>query len=82
MKQSSFSKMSDEALKKGISTATILSAMLGGTLIVLLGLTIYNYPQQGFSPLSIIPFALSPILFLNISNVMKMKAELKSRESK
>ncbi|TAF95250.1 MAG: redox-active disulfide protein 2 [Cytophagia bacterium] len=80
MKENSYAKMSDETLKKNIKTTTFVAGLLGGALFVLFCIKIYNYVQEGLSVGLITPIALLPILLLNINNINKMKAELKSRD--
>ena len=80
MKENPYAKMSDETLKKNTKAGTFVTGLLGGALFVLFCINIYNYTQTDFTPLFIVPIALLPILILNITNIKKMKAELKLRE--
>ncbi|MFN3847979.1 MAG: redox-active disulfide protein 2 [Spirosomataceae bacterium] len=82
MKENSFEKMTTEELKKGIKTNNLVSGLLGGMLLVLICLNIFNIinGNSGFTSLTI-PVALLPILLLPINNLNKMKSELKKREA-
>lgn len=81
-KESTYSKMSTEQLKKTIGITSAITGMLGVMLMILVGMVIYNKVQENNSSLSIVvPLALSPILFLNLINIKNMKDELKKRDN-
>jgi Na+-transporting methylmalonyl-CoA/oxaloacetate decarboxylase beta subunit len=81
MKKENYAELTTEDLiskKKllGVATGTLL-----GALMVLLIITILLMVKKGFTPLFIIPFALSPILVMNFSQMSVISKELKSRNT-
>ena len=83
MIKASFKDKPTEKLKTQLSALKIVTYSLVGTLIALLAICIYGMivkPENStFLPLLIIPLALSPIVFFNLSTINKIKKELKSR---
>jgi Na+-transporting methylmalonyl-CoA/oxaloacetate decarboxylase beta subunit len=57
----------------------VLTGMLAGMLMVLFALTIFISIKKTFSPLSVVPIALLPIVILNLLNLKTIKKELDSR---
>lgn len=72
-------ELNTEQLIKNKKTIGAATAVLTGLLIVLLTLSIYNWITKGFTGLIIIPFALSPIVFVNFKRIKEIKRELKAR---
>jgi hypothetical protein len=79
MKDQKIQDMGTEALLKQKKTIGFVTGLLAGALIALFILTTASYVRKGFTPLLIVPFALLPILFLNVNNWQAIKKELKSR---
>lgn len=80
MKKEDYSNLEAEDLLKKKKTFIVVSSILAGMLIVLLILSIFVTLKNGkFSALMIIPFALSPIVFLNFSQVKLINKELELR---
>ena len=67
-----------EELQKSIKSATFITGMLVGVLIMLLLLNIF-VNKKNFWGIIAVPLCLSPIAFLNFNNIKEMKKELKSR---
>lgn len=78
-KEQPLTEMSNEELSKNQRKITFMTSILGGMLIVLLGLTIQTWLDKGNSPLVAVPFALSPIVIMNIKKIKAIKQELKAR---
>ncbi len=72
-------EMSNEKLLEQKKAIGFLVGLLTGALLTLLAITIYISINQGFTPLLIVPFALLPILFLNVNTLRGIKKELHSR---
>jgi Na+-transporting methylmalonyl-CoA/oxaloacetate decarboxylase beta subunit len=72
-------EMSNEKLLEQKKAIGFLVGLLTGALLTLLAITIYISINQGFTPLLIIPFALLPILLLNVNTLRGIKKELHSR---
>lgn len=79
MKGNKLQEMSTEALLKQKKTIGALTGMLVGALLVLLIVAIILSFEQGFTPLVIIPFALLPIVLLNLNSLKEIKKVLNSR---
>lgn len=77
MKQD-FSKKTNEELLKNIKIARFLTGLLAGALIMLLVLN-YIDKEKTIWQILMMPLCLSPILILNIFNIVAMKKEIKSR---
>ncbi|KAB7725725.1 redox-active disulfide protein 2 [Rudanella paleaurantiibacter] len=74
--------LSDEALLKRKKTTVLVTGILAGMLVALLILAINLSIKENSSvglPLMIMPFALSPILFLCINDIRAVKKELQTR---
>lgn len=80
MRKQELSALSTEELQKKEKALKGLTGMLGGALVVLFGLYLYITIQKGFTPLLILPFALMPILIVNIKNIQNIKKELEKRK--
>lgn len=72
-------ELSDEALLKREKMVSSVTYTLGGMLLVLLCLGIYLTFKKGFTPLIVVPIALSPIVLTNLGVIKKIKAERKLR---
>lgn len=72
-------EMSSEKLLEQKKAIGFLVGLLTGALLALLAITIYISINQGFTPLFIVPFALLPILLLNVNTLRGIKKELRSR---
>lgn len=79
MKDQKIQEMSTEALLKQKKIAEAVTGLLAGALTVLFIVTIALFVKKGFTPLLIIPFALLPILVLNVNNRQAIKKELNLR---
>jgi hypothetical protein len=84
MINTSFENKPTEKLETQLTALKIVTYSLLGTLFALLAICIYGMivkpDNSTFISLAVIPFALSPILFLNFSTMSKIKKELKSRD--
>lgn len=76
MKQD-FSKKTNEELLKNFKIARFLTVLLGGALIMLLVLNAMD-KEKTIWQIIMMPLCLSPILILNISNIVTIKKEMKS----
>jgi hypothetical protein len=76
MKKKNYSEMTVEELQKQLKITKLVTGMLAGMLMVLVGLNIYLWTQQKSMPTMAVAFALSPILFLNWGVINKIKKEL------
>jgi asparagine N-glycosylation enzyme membrane subunit Stt3 len=74
-----FSEMSIEKLQQQAKTIKVVTGTLAGMLLVLLVMAIMLSIKKGFSALVIIPFALLPIVVININSLKQIKKELESR---
>jgi asparagine N-glycosylation enzyme membrane subunit Stt3 len=74
-----FSEMSVEKLQQQAKTIKVVTGTLAGMLLVLLVMAIMLSIKKGFSALVIIPFALLPIVVININSLKQIKKELESR---
>ena len=79
MKGQKLSEMSSEALLEQEKSVKVLTSMLAGALLVLVVTAVILSYKQGFTPLLIVPFALLPIVLLNLSNSRQIRKELDSR---
>ncbi|PKG43841.1 redox-active disulfide protein 2 [Psychroflexus sp. MES1-P1E] len=82
MKQKKLSSMSYEELKKKHTAIKTLTWMLAIVLLGSLVFFIFISMQSKFTPLVIIPIALSTILPINFINLKKFKTEMELRKSK
>jgi 1,4-dihydroxy-2-naphthoate octaprenyltransferase len=82
MESKKLQDLSTEELQKKEKTTKFLTGMLGGVLSMLFCLNIYTGITKGFSSLTAVPFALLPILILNIKNLKDIKKELDVRSGK
>ncbi|SFF28956.1 redox-active disulfide protein 2 [Spirosoma endophyticum] len=74
-----FSQMSVEKLQQQAKTIKLVTGMLAGMLAVLLVMAILLSIKKGFSPLVVVPFALLPIVIINVNSLKQIKKELESR---
>ena len=72
--------MSNENLLKQKKSVELLTGMLIGALLMLLVATIFLSIRKGFMPLTIVPFGLLPIVFLNLNSIREIKKVLNSRK--
>jgi hypothetical protein len=79
MKNQKIQEMSTETLLKQKKIIEAVTGMFSGVLTVLFIVTLVSSFKQGFTPLLILPFALLPILVLNVNNWQAIKKELNSR---
>ena len=80
MKKVNYCDIKTEELIKKKTAIKFVTGMLIGALIALLAITIYNNINESkFSALTVIPLALSPIVFVNWSQVKLINKELESR---
>lgn len=80
MKSRLWGNLTSEELVKKEKFLKMTVYMLGGALVLLFVLTIYNTTQKGFSALNVVPLGLLPMLILNINNLNEIRKELKSRK--
>ena len=80
MKNENLSLKDTESLNKKQKLLKMITAMLGGMLLILLVLAIYISFKKGFSALVVVPIALMPILMLNVISIKNIQKELRSRE--
>lgn len=74
------SSQSLEQLEKSKKTIQLITILLSSMLILLLFTSLYITFTQKFTSLLVMPFALSPIVFLNVSNLKKINKEIASRK--
>jgi cobalamin biosynthesis protein CobD/CbiB len=74
-----FSEMSVEKLHQQAKTIKVATGTLAGMLLVLLVMAIFLSIKKGFSALVVIPFALLPIVVINVNSLKQIKKELESR---
>jgi Na+-transporting methylmalonyl-CoA/oxaloacetate decarboxylase beta subunit len=79
MKNQNLGLLDTETLLKKQRSLKVLTGMLAGMLMVLFALTIFISIKKTFSPLSVVPIALLPIVILNLLNLKTIKKELDSR---
>ncbi len=79
MKSKNFNEMSTEELVKTKSSMQVITYMLAAVLVVLIAVNIILFMKKGFNASMVVPVALLPILFLNFSNLTKIKKEISSR---
>lgn len=79
MKDDKLSDLNIEALQKRRKTLMILTILLAVMLLILLCASLYITFTQKFTPLLIMPFALSPIVFLNMKNIKNIDKEIRSK---
>ncbi|CAM3620029.1 redox-active disulfide protein 2 [Flavobacterium chungbukense] len=72
--------MSTEELIKNQKTLKTVNTIFAVVLFMLFALNIFIVFNKGFSAMNVVPIALLPILFLNISNLKEIKKELESRK--
>lgn len=79
--EENFNKLSTEDLLKKKKSITFVTGLLAGMLGVLLVMSIFLIIKKGLSnvSLAVVPFALSPILFLNYTTLSKINKELERR---
>ncbi len=74
-----FSQMSVEKLRQQAKTTKLVTGILAGMLAVLLVMAILLSIKKGFSTLVVVPFALLPIVLINVTSLKQIKQELESR---
>lgn len=79
MSENKFAEMSNEQLQKNEKVAKASTYTLVVMLVLLFALSMYLNFKKGFTPLTVIPICLLPIVILNLGNIKKMQEELKSR---
>jgi|GEM_PF-340689 len=85
MKSQKIQEMSNEGLLKQKKSIEVVTGTLAGLLTVLLVMIVLLSIKKGLDAtsiaLSVIPFALMPIVFLNWNNLKEIKKELNSRKN-
>ena len=71
-----FSQMSVAKLQQQAKTTKLVTGMLAVLLVMATLLSI----KKGFSTLVVVPFALLPIVLINVNSLKQIKKELESRE--
>jgi uncharacterized membrane protein len=79
MKKQNLSAETTENLLKKRKISVTVSSVLTGMLLTLLALTAYICFTNGFTPLVIMPFTLSPIVYLNYIQIKSIDQELQNR---
>ncbi len=82
MKNNSLQDLSIEELRKKESITKVVTYMLAGALLLSFSLNIYNSINKGFNALTVVPFAMLPILLINFKNLKDIKNELNLRGKK
>ena len=81
MEKENYAELTKEDLISKKKILGVVTGALLGALTVLLIITILSTIKKGFTPLVIIPLALSPILVINFSQIAAISKELKSRNT-
>ena len=71
--------LSNEELLKRQKMVSVVTYTLIGMLLVLFCLGLFLTFTKSFTPLTVVPLALMPIVIINLGNIKKIKAELKLR---
>jgi len=71
--------LSNEELLKRQKMVSVVTYTLIGMLLVLFCLGLFLTFTKSFTPLTVVPLALMPIVIINFGNIKKIKAELKLR---
>jgi hypothetical protein len=79
MKIKNFTEMTTEKLLEQTKSVKALTGLLGGMLLVLFCTGLFLSYNKGFNVFLIIPFALLPIVILNVNTLKEIKKELDSR---
>ncbi|WP_157255742.1 redox-active disulfide protein 2 [Pedobacter sp. Leaf41] len=79
MSENKFAEMSNKQLQKSEKVAKASTSTLVVMLVLLFALSMYLNFKKGFTPLTVIPISLLPIVISNLSNIKQMQEELKSR---
>lgn len=79
MENKKLQELSTEELRKREKTTKLVTYMFAGILLFLFCINIFNSIKKGFSALNAVPFALLPILLLNVNNLKEIKKELNAR---
>jgi hypothetical protein len=79
MKGKKPAEMTNEELLKNKKTFSAVTYTLAGMLGVLFCMGIYLSVTKGFSAISVVPIALTPIVVINIKAIKKINKEIKAR---
>lgn len=79
MLEKNFSSMSNEQLLKNYKSSKGMAYLLGGSLLVSTLVNLYLTFTKGFNVLTVVPFALLPILILLMNNAKGFKSEMVKR---
>jgi hypothetical protein len=80
-KEKDLQELSVDQLLKQKKTTELVTGMLAGVLLVLVALNLYNVFNEKQSATSLaVPLALSPIVFINLGRIKKLKEELRARQ--
>ncbi|KQS41031.1 hypothetical protein [Pedobacter sp. Leaf194] len=72
-------ELSNEELLKREKMVKSVTYTLAGMLFVLFALSMFLTFKKGFTPLTVIPIALMPIVLANLGSIKKIQAERKLR---
>ena len=72
-------ELSNEELLKREKMVKSVTYTLAGMLFVLFALSMFLTFKEGFTPLTVIPIALMPIVLANLGSIKKIQAERKLR---
>lgn len=70
-----------EELKKRLKIAKTVTGLFAGALLILFFASTYLAFAKKFTPLTIVPVALLPLLILNITSLAKIKSEIIARKN-
>ncbi len=80
-KKINYDKWSKEQLEKQLKTLKFATGLLGGLLIVLLVVVLYDsFTKKSINPLFVTPIALSVIIPINMKRMKEIKAEIEKRD--
>ena len=82
MKKSKYEKYSIEELQQKEKQLKTMGGILLGLIVVLFAICIYQNIIGKFTPITIIPFALLPILLADLGMAKNIKKEIETRVSK
>lgn len=82
MQKSKYEKYSTEELHQKEKRVKTMGGILLGLTVVLLAIVIYQNIVGNFTPITIVPFALLPIILANFGAAKKLRKEIEMRVSK
>ncbi|NTS40325.1 redox-active disulfide protein 2 [Flavisolibacter sp. BT320] len=70
-----------EELKNRLKITRTVTGLFAGALLILFFVSTYLAFTKKFTPLTIVPVALLPLLILNITSLAKIKSEIIARKN-